>query len=277
MLKKYRPYIIIFYVLSAAALIAAYFFDLKLDIFLNNPESIFARWFEGMGETPCRLLPTVAGVALYYASDKKAIKIFGLFANFTGAAYFGAFHLSRYMIREDFPIYIGVVFGLCIAAAAQYFGQYLRIPDDVKRTLVILSLAGIILMFAETAVIEAIKMLWGRVRFRDLIAAGSYDAFTSWLHPNGINGNQSFPSGHTANAALGYLMLALPFVSPKWNKNKAWCFIIPFIHTSVLAFTRLVMGAHYLSDVTVGGLVTFTLTLVTIKIAEKKFSLQFKE
>ena len=50
------------------------------------------RWFEAMGEIPSKLLPTIAGVALYYASDKKALKIFGLLANFTGAAYFGAFY-----------------------------------------------------------------------------------------------------------------------------------------------------------------------------------------
>ncbi len=274
MLKKYRPYIIIFYIASLSSLIAASFVDLKLDIILNNPASIFARWFEGMGETPCRLLPTVAGVVLYYASDKMPVKIFGLFANFTGAAYFGAFHLSRYMLREDFPIYVGVVFGLCIAAAAQYFGQYIHIPERLKNPLVILSLTGIIVMFAQLGIIEIMKFLWGRVRFRDLLKAGSYDAFTSWYHPNGVNGNKSFPSGHTAGAAMSYLMMLLPFVSPKWDKNKAWCFIIPLLHTGVVAYTRLVMGAHYLSDVIMGGIIGFTTVIIAISILEKKY---FKE
>ena len=269
MLKKYKGCIIIFYVLAACALGVAAFYDLKIDIALNNPANIFSRWFEGMGEVPCRLLPTVAGVVLYYASDKKPLKLFGLFANFAGAAYFGAEHLSRYMFREDFPIYVGIAFGLCIAGAAQYFGQYIKFNDNVKKALVVLSLAGIILIFAEIGIVEIIKMLWGRVRFRDLIATGSYEAFTPWYHPNGINGNQSFPSGHTANAALGYAMLMLPYVSTKWRDNKVWCFIIPFIHTSVVAFTRLVMGAHYLSDVTMGGTIGFTCVIVAMVFIEK--------
>jgi len=43
MLKKYKPYITIFYVRSLAVLITVAFVDLKLDISLNNPQNIFAR------------------------------------------------------------------------------------------------------------------------------------------------------------------------------------------------------------------------------------------
>jgi len=276
MLKKYRPYIIIFYALGAAALVAAIFADLRLDIALNNPQDIFARWFEATGEMPCRLLTTVAGVVLYYASDKKVMKIFGLLCNFGGGAYLGL-HVQRYFFRDDLPVYVGVIFGIGVAAVAQYCGQYLRIPEKLKKPLVILSLAGIAVMFAQLGVIEITKYLWGRVRFRDLLKAGSYDAFTAWYHPNGINGNKSFPSGHTCSAAMSYLMMLLPFVSEKWYKNRAWCFVIPFVFTTLTAYTRLVMGAHYLSDVAMGGIIGFTLVIIAIKIINQKFLLHFPE
>lgn len=45
--------------------------------------------------------------------------------------------------------------------------------------------------------------------------------------------------------------------------------IIAFGFTSLVAFTRLVMGAHYLSDVTVGGTISFSCTLLGIAVYEK--------
>ena len=271
MLKKYRPYILVFYALAAVALVVAAFVDLKLDIALNNPQSIFARWFEATGEMPGKLLPTIAGTVIFYAAGNKALKAFGLLANITGSVYMSVYHIQKYLFREDLPLAVGIVYGIGVAAIALFIGQYIKIPEKLKKPLCVLAVTGIIVMFVEIGAIEAVKVLWGRVRFRDLLKAGSYAAFTPWYHPNGINGNQSFPSGHTGNAALSYLMLLLPFVSEKWEKHRVWCFVIPFVFTSVLAYTRLVMGAHYLSDVTMGGTIGFSCVLIALWIVEKKF------
>ena len=271
MLKKYRPLIITFYCLAAAALVVAAFVDLKLDIALNNPQNVFARWFEATGEMPGKLLPTIAGTVLFYAASRKWLKAFGLLANLTGSVYMSVYHIQKYLFREDFPVWVGVVYGIGVAAIALFVGQYIRIPEKLKKPLCVLAVTGIIVMFVEIGAVEAIKALWGRVRFRDLLKAGSYEAFTPWYHPNGINGNQSFPSGHTGNAALSFLMLLLPYVSEKWNKHRVWCFVIPLIFTAVLAFTRLVMGAHYLSDVTVGGTIGFTCCILALLVLEKIF------
>ena len=126
-------------------------------------------------------------------------------------------------------------------------------------------------MFVQITAVEGMKYLWGRVRFRDLLAAGSYDAFTPWYKINGINGNKSFPSGHTAGAGMSYLMMAFPYLSKKWKNKKTLCFVIPLVYTSVVAFTRLVMGAHYLSDVAMGGIVSFTVVIIAFTLYEKKF------
>ena len=128
---------------------------------------------------------------------------------------------------------------------------------------------GVIVMTAQLLCIEGLKYLWGRVRFRDLLAAGNYDAFTSWLHPNGINGNKSFPSGHTAGAGMSYLMMLLPLCTDRFKGKERLCFLLPFAYTSLVAFSRLVMGAHYLSDVAMGGAISFSLVLVALKIYEK--------
>ena len=268
MLKKYKTYIILFYVLAAAALVTAAFTDLKIDIALNNPQSPFCKWFEAMGEMPARLICPVAGTMIFYLAENKLLKCFGFVFDIGGSAYLG-WHISRYLFIEENGFAFGIIFGICVGITALIIGQYIHV-GDLRNVLLTLAIAGVIVMFAQSGVIESVKMLWGRVRFRDLLKNGSYDRFTPWYHPNGINGNKSFPSGHTASAATAYLMMLLPFASVKWKKAYHACFLIPFVHTSVVAFTRMVMGAHYLSDVTMGGTVCFTVVIVTIYVLEKK-------
>ena len=269
MLKNYKKEIIFYYIFSAAALVLALFFDLKLDIFLNNPQNPFAIWFCNMGEMPARLVPILAGTLLFYQCDKKLCRAFGLLLWAGGSAYIG-YHIARYFFIEENNFVFGIIFGLCFGIFVLFFGQFIKMDEKTKRTLIILALAGVAVWGAQTLIIEGTKFLWGRVRFRDLLAAGSYDAFTSWLHPNGINGNKSFPSGHTASAGCCYLLMMLPFISEKLRNKKALLFLGAFIYTGTVAFTRLVMGAHYLSDVTFGGLVSFTCVIIAIKVIDKK-------
>ena len=269
MLKKFKNEIIFYYLFSAAMLITALFVDLKLDIFLNNPKHPFALWFRNMGEMPSRLLPILAGTVLFYLAVNKALKYFGLFSVVCGSAYFG-YHIARYFFIEENNLVFGIIFGLCFGAFVMFFGRFIKVNEELKKPLIILAIAGLAVMAVQTGIVEGTKFLWGRVRFRDLLAAGSYDAFTSWLHPNGINGHKSFPSGHTAAAGLSYLLMLMPFLSKKFEEKKTALFVIAFIYTGIVAFTRLVMGAHYLSDVTVGGLVSFTCVVVAIYFVEKK-------
>ncbi|MBQ9530871.1 MAG: phosphatase PAP2 family protein [Eubacterium sp.] len=273
MLKKYKNEIIFFYLFSAAALVVALFVDLKLDIFLNNPKNPIAIWFCNTGEMPSRLICPIAGFLIYKLADKKAHRNLGLFIELGGSAYLG-YHIADYFFLEENSIIFGIVYGIGFGLFLLFIGKFIVIPEEYKRVLIILSAAGIAVMAVQTLTIEGVKFLWGRVRFRDLLASGSYDAFTSWFHPNGINGNKSFPSGHTAGAGMSYLIMTLPYLSDKFKEKKTLLFIIAFIYTGIVGFTRLVMGAHYLSDVTVGGLVSFTCVIIAMKIIDKKNSVE---
>ena len=269
MLKRYKNEIIFFYIFTAAALICALFFDLKLDIFLNNPKSPFAIWFCNTGEMPARLLPIIAGEAIFYFCEKTRDKIIGLFVWLSGSAYFG-YHIARYFFIEENNLVFGILFGLGFGAFVLFFGRFVKFDEKTTKTLIILSFAGIIVMVGEVMIIESVKIIWGRVRFRDLLAAGSYDMFTPFTHPNGINGNKSFPSGHTAGAGMSYLLLTLPYLSEKFSRKKTLLFVIAFCYTGIVALTRLIMGAHYLSDVAVGSAISFTCVIIATGVIEKK-------
>jgi membrane-associated phospholipid phosphatase len=269
MLKKYKVNIIFFYVVAVIALVVAAIWDLQLDITLNNPDNIFAIWFRNTGEIPARLICPFAGAVLFYTYRNKLQQIAGFIICIGGSGYFG-YYIGKYFFLDENRMLFSIIYGIGFGILCLVAGSFINIPDKSKDLIRALAIAGIVVMFAQIVVIEGMKYLWGRVRFRDLLAAGSYDAFTAWYHPNGINGNKSFPSGHTAGAGMSYLMMLFPYLSKKWEKKSQLCFWIPCIYTSVVAFTRLVMGAHYLSDVTMGGIISFTIVIITIKIFDKK-------
>jgi membrane-associated phospholipid phosphatase len=78
--------------------------------------------------------------------------------------------------------------------------------------------------------------------------------------PQGITGSDSFPSGH---AAMGWMLLALLILlvnKKQWIKSSA--LVIIFLWGIVLALSRIVIGAHYASDVLFGSffiIITFLL------------------
>jgi len=92
--------------------------------------------------------------------------------------------------------------------------------------------------------VQSVKILWGRVRFRDL--APDYANYTPWYLPNGITGHKSFPSGHTA---MGWMLLPIILLTlDKGWKAKLLLVTIVFSWGFVVALGRVVIGAHYASD-----------------------------
>ncbi|MGN0521810.1 MAG: phosphatase PAP2 family protein [Eubacterium sp.] len=268
MIKRYKNEILLFYSLSVCALIAAAFLDLKLDIWINMPENPVALWFRNTGEIPCRLICPLAGAVLFYANENKLQGAVGFLFTLGGSAYLG-YYIGKYFFADEYQMLFSIIWGIGFGLTVLFTGSFITIKPENKKVLRILAVIGIAVMAVQLLSVEGLKYLWGRVRFRDLIAEGSYDKFTPWYVINGINGNKSFPSGHTAGAGMSYLMMLLPLAFDKLKDKKAACFAIPFIYTSVVAVTRLMMGAHYLSDVTAGGIISFSLVLIAIKIYEK--------
>lgn len=268
MLKKYRTEIIVFYVLAAAAMVVASFFDLKIDIALNDPSNPFAVWLYRTGEFPSRLICPIAGAVIFRCTDKKAVAAIGAALCLGGSAYMG-YYIGKHFFVEEYRMAFSLLWGIGFGVAALYAVRFVTVPDEFKRPLFTAAVIGVGVMTAQLLTVDIMKNLWGRVRFRDLLSSGSCDGFTAWFVINGKNGNKSFPSGHTAGAGMSYLLMLLPFIYKKREKYRAVYFWCPFIYTSAVALTRLVMGAHYLSDVAVGGVIAFSCVLVGIKVYEK--------
>ena len=136
--------------------------------------------------------------------------------------------------------------------------QQVKSETVIKYSKVVVAVA----LFGYVICIQGVKYFWGRVRFRELDSA--FSQFTPWYLPQGITGSDSFPSGH---AAMGWMLLALLILlTNKIQWVKCLAFVLIFFWALVLAFSRVVIGAHYASDVLFGSFFIITTFLIFNKI-----------
>ncbi|MFX0073500.1 MAG: phosphatase PAP2 family protein, partial [Candidatus Hermodarchaeota archaeon] len=122
------------------------------------------------------------------------------------------------------------------------------------------------------------KLIWGRVRFRDL---NSDAEFTPWYIINGNGHNQSqqsFPSGHTS-AAWSFLPLLFLAKNKNIYKPIKMLLIIGVIGFGLfVAISRVLNGAHYASDVLFSTGIASILTIFLYKLFyQSDFRIKGKE
>lgn len=125
------------------------------------------------------------------------------------------------------------------------------------------SLCGIIAFFLRDIFIDTMKECWGRWRPREQLHYWNH--FTQWFIINGKNGHQSFPSGHSASA---WLALYFPFfINPDTHKKTRYViWVIACIWGILISSSRVFIGAHFLSDVTMGSFVSIIIVYCLSRI-----------
>ena len=133
--------------------------------------------------------------------------------------------------------WIVLALGILLTGLILHFGVKKK---TVSKQFILTGLAiGIALVFSLLITNLILKNAVGRVR--------PYDAITSLQILVPRESDSSFPSGHASAgfAASAALLLMLP-------KKKKWPGIIAVIFASLMAYSRLYVGVHYLSDVAAG-------------------------
>ena len=128
------------------------------------------------------------------------------------------------------------ILALIVAAGMRHFNV---LADDVTQ-LINYSLAFIASLTLGSAVLHAIKLVLGRRRPRDDMEMGLY-GFVPFAFNLEYN---SFPSGHALTIACVAVIFTCvwPWMWPLW-----------FAIAAVLAVTRALLTAHFLSDVMIGA------------------------
>lgn len=253
-------------------------------------ESKYKKWFVLLG-IAFALVGTVAW--WYYIKD-----IFKYLIEHAGATTGGIMNggvsvdSTVYEYRHDGAV---VVCELLIAATIQALMVFAFRPlkKETLKKLFWWVVAGLAACIVANIVIILIKEPIGRMRFRSinsdvgqaLINDGLVQGYTRWYvrngqpdesiiqmfvskYPGADDAFKSFPSGHTCAAGMAYAMIMLPDVVDFKHKKagKIACWVTPIAITMLVAISRIVVGAHYMSDVTFGGTLAFVCMIIAREV-----------
>lgn len=242
-----------------------------------NRHSLFGEFFNILGEVPANLAMLI-GTTILFGSRKKKGKVSTILkATIAITFMFLVSELTvvnsvRYIFEfseTGFPkwaLAISAFGGLLLFGTAVYALFKFR-PEQFmkwrKQGLILL-----LLVIMEILIVNVLKIIWARPRMRSIT---SVEQFKHWYEINGpMNSEEfkSFPSGHTANA---FTMLAYTLFIPKDRKVLMRKFTMFAILWGVCtALSRVILGAHFLSDVFVGGYVTILVFYILSSIVLKK-------
>ena len=242
------------------------FFDYQISSALFNIGSMYGRFVEAAGELPFELTASIAGVMLVRAvrPDSKVSKwlaALGILVN-VGLARLRDRFVPQRVGGKLIAFQLVLTFVLVIAAnLIAYRLTRTTEPDELTRW----ALMVLAVWVAQAIILNVIvKPLWSRPRMRVIEVTPGLDFQPWWVIGNpdkwsyiaaGVikDGFKSFASGHTAHAAIGLMLAGLPAAAfeerPSRRRVVFWAAAVV---AALVAFGRIVIGAHFLTDVSCG-------------------------
>ncbi len=281
-----RKFILIY---SGAALLflilatVSAFLDLQINQLIYNGNSLFGQFMANVGEFPSYLTFPIAGVILFYNRSRttKAIDI-TLAIAFTilvGVGYYVLFSwlITGHKFASENLMYIAV-YRIFFAGIATWlsllFGA--KVDKNLMKKLLWFAIFLMIVMAVSNIAVQIMKALWNRQRFRSL-DLNTFAGYTPWYqpvigrnveadlaalssncyHPGDSDAFRSFPSGHTVAAGASFALIIIPEIFNNLKKYRWIFWTVPAVYTILMGLSRMIVGAHYLSDVTFGGYIAF--------------------
>lgn len=202
----------------------------------------------------------------------------------TGGNEYARYELIHSM--EDNVAFIAVEILLGLAVEGLTMLSMKSLSADTLKKLTKFVLASAVMTAVANLLVMVIKEPVGRMRYRAMNSEvgqimGGFENFTKWFVSTDNNkvynskelfgysdAFKSFPSGHTCAAGMVYALIMLIDVlevKKTWHKVSIW--VTTILATGLVAISRIMVGAHFFSDVLVGG----TLAFVSMIIAREIF------
>lgn len=238
--------------------------DYPISRALYNQSNVLGLFFAAFGEYPAALGFAAAGAMLISARNREK-RLRGVLQALAGCVLllFGA-AMAAVLPTGYLDISLGLSAVIGIACTALAVWGILRLCRDADRgTVLRVAAVFLLVVFADILVVNLIKIPWGRPRMR-LVAVDERACFLPWWQPGtdlrdtlvaaGVAAEEfkSFPSGHTANASALMLLCLLPRLSSKLEGKQTALFLTGFVWAVLVALSRIIMGAHYLTDTMAG-------------------------
>ena len=285
-MKQMRIPILIAWSIAIIGLILGSFFDLHISSMIASASNNYALTISAIG-------PTIgfAGVSLmgggfiafvikgkYHVALKilfviLALACFGVSIYYPGGEYFGV--NGFYKVA---PEALGYVIAFFPAVGGMVGGYFLFKDCKSKNMWIVFVIIIVVLLIALLGVLPTIKDNMHRPRFR-LISKNEAIPFHDWwkpckdyeqlkeLYKIHKDNFKSFPSGHTAEASILLVFFTfLPLANEKFEPYQPMMFSLSLLLIILVAFARILAGAHFLSDVSMGALIMLTLLFIANEI-----------
>ncbi len=257
--------------LSLVGIIAGSFADKSISMSLYDKNNGYGLFFESFG-TALGYMMVPAGATCVFLGLREYKKwwvttlrfILLLGASLAAGYIYGG---SLYEGKEEYGLLVSKLpaFGFSFfMMGLAILLTYMFVDKIESRSLIIVGTVILLAMIFQLVLLNFfLKYLAGRPRWRylegdALDSNGVNESFRAWWEMQPFkyrhgDYHKSWPSGHTATAAIVTLLPLLGIVAEKKHKYmSAAFFAFGACYTLVVAFARIVAGAHFLSDVSFG-------------------------
>ncbi len=298
--------VILFVVVFGALLLTATFTDLNVSKILTNgvlpagqyyANDFYGVMMECVGTSPVYLLAAFIFQIWFWYIKRFNTKhplaeiLCGLFAilsvvadyicvNDTVGYVFEHYGVEKDGFLDGISIFYAVIITVFSLLAVRNFS------DENLKKLNRFAFAALGMIVLGNAFVNLVKIPMGRMRFRAMNTIGDYSGFTKWFIANGqpdkaemialygtADAFKSFPSGHTCAAGMSYsliMLIDLFDIKSKGKKAAIWLGTIAF--TGMVAVSRIMVGAHFFSDVLMGGTIAFLCMVLFRELIVRKGS-----
>jgi membrane-associated phospholipid phosphatase len=247
--------------LCAAALVVFFFTDLTIAGAVYDRDTFYGWFFDVLAPSVAPVIGMVLLCCLRVSDVERTthpVLVAVEWVLAAACAYLSADQFDKYA-ETHMPMWVLLVFALGQFAAAMIIALLAK-PD--RAALQKLTLQAVCMILVVFVSIVIVKGIWGRQRYFTM--TDPMTQFTPWLFPQFRSGSMyaSFPSGHTGNGSAILLLTLFPAAFPRMKKLQNLLYVFVGLWIPLLAFSRMVEGAHFASDVTAGFVIAFAMFCV---------------
>lgn len=252
--------------LAVLGIIIGSFLDWQISSSISNPTSLFLEYTAPLFTT--WLFP-LAGV-LFYRGFKEKNKGLGIFLLIIGIVY-GSYQLGIWLSKQYAVIWpdnpalangMGYITSTLVSLAETVILFFFIKKDADSSYIIKIAIMIFLVAVLSELVSNFFKGFIVRPRYRNIVTEGSTLTFENFWHIGlwSASGDavRSCPSGHMIETTL---IFVLPLLHPLWRFSfKGGEYVsygLAFAVVLLIGFTRLYNGAHFLSDICFGVLITF--------------------
>ncbi len=295
-MKKLRLHLYIILGLTVLGFVLGTLFDQQVSGALFNRDDTFGILVSSVGTLPGYLALSFIGGGFLSLALKKQYKIgytilfyvlcvlaFAASVFFAGREFFGVNGFNLPSIK-----WLGYLIVVPFASGMTYLGYYLIGKSERQHIWIALVFAAIFIFLALVPGVTLLKSIFHRPRYRSLTLFDEIN-FHNWYQPcknhkdlmavTGLTSEEfkSFPSGHAGGSALTMMFaLLVPYFVKGQERIQLPLLYVGFAWTLLVCFARIRVGAHFLSDVSMGMLLTTAFTIGTNEVFIKLSSKEVK-